>query len=158
MDDLSVTVSYASGAYVAGFALLLVGVILPMVYMILQNKKAFHSINKTLRVSTQAPSTLIVDQHSAEKSLEEVGFHCSPPVGCWNSSSSDMSISPQFDGAINDFLVVTSFLVFIAASQSPLSLHHSALCFLGAHGLSIRRLSTCISSSFKRFVSTFSFT
>ncbi|EGZ13998.1 hypothetical protein PHYSODRAFT_335679 [Phytophthora sojae] len=41
MDDAGVTVSYASGAYATGFVILLVGVVLPMVYMVLQNKKAF---------------------------------------------------------------------------------------------------------------------
>ncbi|KAG2784587.1 hypothetical protein Pcac1_g6019 [Phytophthora cactorum] len=41
MDEVEVSVSYASGAYVTGFLILLVGVVLPMVYMVLQNKKAF---------------------------------------------------------------------------------------------------------------------
>lgn len=38
-------VSYLSGAYVGGLLILVAGVVLPMVYMVLQNRKAF----KTLR-------------------------------------------------------------------------------------------------------------
>ncbi|KAF4139733.1 hypothetical protein GN958_ATG11218 [Phytophthora infestans] len=41
MDEVEVSVSYVSGAYVTGFLIMLVGVVLPMVYMVLQNKKAF---------------------------------------------------------------------------------------------------------------------
>ncbi|KAL4178294.1 hypothetical protein KRP22_003216 [Phytophthora ramorum] len=41
MDDAEVSVSYASGAYATGFVILLAGVVLPMLYMVLQNKKAF---------------------------------------------------------------------------------------------------------------------
>jgi hypothetical protein len=44
MDE--VAVSYASGAYVTGLVLLLTGVVLPMVYMVLQNKKAFKAVRR----------------------------------------------------------------------------------------------------------------
>ncbi|KAF4028912.1 hypothetical protein GN244_ATG13769 [Phytophthora infestans] len=44
MDEVEVSVSYVSGAYVTGFLIMLVGVVLPMVYMVLQNKKAFKAI------------------------------------------------------------------------------------------------------------------
>ncbi|ETI44805.1 hypothetical protein F443_10559 [Phytophthora nicotianae P1569] len=49
MDEVEVSVSYASGAYVTGFLIMLVGVVLPMVYMVLQNKKAFKASVKMLR-------------------------------------------------------------------------------------------------------------
>jgi hypothetical protein len=39
-------ISYFSGAYVSGFVILLAGVILPMVYMVLQNRKAFKSLRR----------------------------------------------------------------------------------------------------------------
>lgn len=39
-------VTYVSGAYAAGFVILLVGVILPMAYMVLQNKKAFKAVRR----------------------------------------------------------------------------------------------------------------
>lgn len=39
-------VSYLSGAYMGGLLILLVGVILPMVYMVLQNRKAFKSLRR----------------------------------------------------------------------------------------------------------------
>ncbi|KAE8892335.1 hypothetical protein PF001_g30210 [Phytophthora fragariae] len=43
MDDVEV---YASGAYATGFVILLVGVVLPMLYMVLQNKKAFKAVRR----------------------------------------------------------------------------------------------------------------
>ncbi|OWZ00431.1 hypothetical protein PHMEG_00028377 [Phytophthora megakarya] len=46
MNEVEVTVSYASGAYVTGFLILLTGVVLPMVYMVLQNKKAFKAVRR----------------------------------------------------------------------------------------------------------------
>ena len=46
IDNMDVTVSYLSGAYVAGFVVLLVGVVLPMLYMVLQNKKAFKAVRR----------------------------------------------------------------------------------------------------------------
>ena len=46
MNGIEATVSYGSSAYVAGFVVLLVGVLLPMVYMALQNKKAFKAVRR----------------------------------------------------------------------------------------------------------------
>jgi len=43
---MAAEVSYASGAYVAGFLILLGGVLLPMAYMVLQNKKAFKAVRR----------------------------------------------------------------------------------------------------------------
>uniref|UniRef100_M4BJM6 Uncharacterized protein n=1 Tax=Hyaloperonospora arabidopsidis (strain Emoy2) TaxID=559515 RepID=M4BJM6_HYAAE len=46
MNPIEATVSYSSSAYIIGFVILLVGVILPMVYMALQNKKAFKAVRR----------------------------------------------------------------------------------------------------------------
>lgn len=40
------SISYLSGSYVSGLLLLVAGVLLPMVYMVLQNKKAFKSVRR----------------------------------------------------------------------------------------------------------------
>lgn len=39
-------ISYLSGSYIGGLVILCIGVVLPMVYMALQNKKAFRSIRR----------------------------------------------------------------------------------------------------------------
>lgn len=39
-------ISYFSGAYVGGLLILLAGVILPMAYMVMQNRKAFKSLRR----------------------------------------------------------------------------------------------------------------
>jgi hypothetical protein len=41
-----VEITYLSGSYVAGLAILVAGVVVPMVYMVLQNKKAFKSLRR----------------------------------------------------------------------------------------------------------------
>lgn len=39
-------ISYLSGAYVGGLLILVAGVLLPMAYMVVQNRKAFKSLRR----------------------------------------------------------------------------------------------------------------
>ncbi|OQR82330.1 hypothetical protein ACHHYP_20798 [Achlya hypogyna] len=40
------TISYLSGSYWCGLLIMVIGVVLPLVYMFLQNKKAFKSVRR----------------------------------------------------------------------------------------------------------------